>query len=65
MNGQAVLFNNPKDALVREFVERVNPFVPTKCEYRMDYRAYAKYVKEHGLTGKDITPEIMEMFIVK
>ncbi len=65
MNGQTVLFNNPKDALVKEFVERVNLFTPSKCEYKMDYRAYAKYVKENCLTRKDITPEIMEMFIVK
>ncbi len=53
------------DALVKEFADRVNPYTPSKCAYRMDYRAYAKYVKENGLTGKDITPEIMEMFIVK
>ena len=28
----------------------------------INIRAYSKYIREHGLSAEDITPEIMEKF---
>ena len=63
MNGPTVLSKKSKREIVKEFIERVNPYEPAVPNYKMDLRAYADYVKKNGLTGKDITQEIMNMFI--
>ncbi len=64
MNGQTVLSKKQKDEMIKDFIERVNPYNPQKSDKTVDLRAYAKYVKEKGLSGKEITPEIMNMFVL-
>ena len=62
MNGQTVL---SKDDIIKNFIERVNPYDPPKADYKMDLRAYARYVYDNNLTGDKITAEIMNMFVQK
>lgn len=65
MNGQTVLSRNEKNEIIKEFIERVNPYDPPKPSYKIDLRAYAKYLDENNIEGKDVTDEIMSMFIKK
>lgn len=65
MNGQIVLSKTNKKQMVEDFIHRVNPYDPPKGEFSVDLRAYAKYVEKNKLTGKDITKEILDMFVKK
>ena len=58
MNGQ---MKQSKAQLVQDCIRRVNPY-EKQPPLAFDMRGYAQYVKEHGLSAKDITPEIMQMF---
>jgi hypothetical protein len=53
-----------KRRLADEFIKRTDPY--THHDFpAIDLRAYIQYVKDHNLMAKDVTPEIMEMFIKK
>lgn len=65
MNGQTALSKMEKKQIVKDFIRRVNPYEPQKEKISIDLRAYAKYVEEKKLTGKDITKEILDMFVKK
>ncbi len=65
MNGQTVLSKNEKREMIREFIERVNPYDPPKPTYKMDLRGYAKYLDENNIQGPDVTEEVMAKFIVQ
>ncbi len=63
MNGRTVLSKEQKKVLVNSFIERVNPYNPPKADFKVDLRAYSKYLYDNNLSGEDVTPEIMNMFV--
>ncbi len=58
MNGQ---MKKSKSQIVEEYIKRVNPYEKPQ-PISFDLRGYAAYMKENGLKGADITPEIMNKF---
>lgn len=58
MNGQ---MKKSKRQIVAEYIQHVNPY-EKQPPIAFDLRGYAAYVAEKGLKGRDITPEIMQMF---
>lgn len=61
MNGPRNVF---KKKMVEDYIQRVNPYrKPDPIAF--DLRAYSDYVEGHRLNARDITPEIMNQFIVK
>ncbi len=63
MSGQRKNYNKYHKQL-QEYVKKHPPYAPSEpCN--MDLRAFAKYVKENGLSNDDITPEIVERFTLK
>lgn len=58
MNGQ---MKKSKRQIVEEYIELAKPY-EKQPPIAFDLRGYAAYAAENGLTGKDITPEIMQMF---
>lgn len=61
MNGQKT---KSKRQIVEEYIKRVNPYEKQR-PLEFDLRKYAAYVKEKGLKVSDITPEIMNMFVIE
>jgi hypothetical protein len=61
MNGQRNTF---KRKIAEDYIQRVNPY-KKPAPIAFDLRAYADYVETHGLSARDITPEIMDQFIIK
>ena len=59
MNGQKTF--NEKLNIAEKFIATVNPYEKSP-NLNFDLRGYAQYVKEHNLTGKDITADVMNMF---
>lgn len=60
MSGQMKNYNVHKKEM-DEYISTHPPYSPSKpCD--VDLRAFSKYVRENGLSNKDITPEIVEMF---
>ena len=62
-----VITNRQKEILkviVEEYIKRVNPYEKQR-PLEFDLRKYAAYVKEKGLKVSDITPEIMNMFVIE
>lgn len=54
-----------KRRFVDEFIKRTDPYTPHTDFPVVDLRAYMRYVKEHKLAPRDVTPEIMAKFVVK
>ena len=61
MNGQPVLSKKEKDALARRFIANNNPYDPPKCP-SFDLRGYSAFLKQNDVSGKDVTPQMMNMF---
>ncbi len=61
MNGQKT---KSKRQIVEECIKRVNPYEKQR-PLEFDLRKYAAYVKEKDLKVSDITPEIMNMFVIE
>lgn len=60
MSGQRKNYSEYKKEM-DEYVRTHPPYAPSKpCN--VDLRAFSKYMKENGLSNKDITPEIVEKF---
>ena len=60
MNGQTTSFSD-KQRMVDEFIMRVSPYEEHESLH-FDLRGYAKYLKEHGLHGKEVPEEIVRKF---
>ena len=60
MSGQTKSFSE-KQKLVDDFNARIRPYEEHE-NLRFDLRGYAKYLKEHGLHGKEVPAEILKMF---
>ena len=60
MNGQMTSFSE-KQKLVDEFNIRIRPYEEHE-NLHFDLRGYAKYLKEHGLSGKEVSEEIIKKF---
>ncbi|MBQ6025648.1 MAG: hypothetical protein IJL20_08600 [Lachnospiraceae bacterium] len=60
MNGQTKSYKD-KLAIVDEFISRINPYQKPE-PLRFDLRGYAKYLKEHNLSGKNVDENIVKMF---
>ena len=60
MSGQTKSYKE-KMAIVDEFISRVNPYQEPE-PLRFDLRGYAKYLKEHGISGKNVNEDIVRMF---
>ena len=50
-----------KQKLVEDFNARIRPYEEHE-NLRFDLRGYAKYLKEHGMHGKEVSEEIIKMF---
>ena len=53
-----------KDKDIYEYLKTHDVNHPQKLP-AMDLRAYEKYINEHNLSYKDITQDIIDMFVVK
>lgn len=63
MSGQMKVYSDKKK-IVDEYVKKYDPY--TKNEgLNFDLRGYSSYVETHNLNVKDITPDIMNMFVRK
>ena len=60
MNGQTKL---SKKEIIDEFIKNTKPY-EKPLPIKFNLRAYASYISEHKLTISDITPEIMQKFIL-
>lgn len=60
MNGQTKSFRE-KQQIADEFIACINPY-KKQPPMRFDFRGYAAYVKQHGLTNETITESVMEKF---
>ncbi len=58
MTGQT---KKSKNQIVAEYIKKVNPYKKPQL-IAFDLRGYAAYIKANGLSGADITPEIMNKF---
>ncbi len=60
MSGQT---KKSKGQIVEEYIKRVNPYEkPQPIAY--DLRGYAAFLKANGLNGADVTPEMMDRFLI-
>lgn len=50
-----------KLAIVEEFISRVNPYQKPE-PLRFNLRGYAKYLKEHNISGKNVNEDIIKRF---
>jgi uncharacterized protein involved in tolerance to divalent cations len=50
-----------KLAIVDEFISRVNPYQKPEL-LRFNLRGYAKYIKEHNISGKNVNEDIVKRF---
>ena len=60
MNGQTKSFEERKK-MADDFIARIKPY-EKHAPMRFDFRGYANYVKENGLTNETITEAIMKQF---
>ena len=60
MSGQRKNYNEYRKEM-DEYISTHPPYSLSKS-CNVDLRAFSKFVKENGLSNKDITPEIVEMF---
>lgn len=60
MGGQMKSYKE-KMAIVDEFISRVNPYQKPES-LRFDLRGYAKYLKDHNISGKNVSEDIVKMF---
>lgn len=60
MNGQTISFKE-KQAIADAFIERVNPYEKPE-PLKFDLRGYSEYLKEHGITGKEVSPIVQRKF---
>ena len=63
MSGQTKVCSDKKN-LVDEYVKKYDPYTQQEG-LDFDLRGYSSYVEEHNLSVKDITPDIMNMFVRK
>ena len=61
MTGQ--MKKSERDNLVKDFIKRCDPYKKRKVP-KYDMRGYADYLKNNGIQGKDVTPEILAMFAI-
>lgn len=61
MSGQTKSFSE-KQKLVDDFNARIRPYEEHE-NLRFDLRGYAKYLKEHGMHGKEVSAEIIKITI--
>ncbi|MDO5441911.1 MAG: hypothetical protein Q4F55_05095 [Bacillota bacterium] len=60
MTGQ-MKSSKEKDAMVREYIERVNPYKPLE-PLKFDLRGYAAYLKEHSISGNNVPESVVKQF---
>lgn len=53
-----------KKQIVEDFIKRVNPYEKPQ-PIGFDLRGYAKYISDKHIQASDITPEIMNMFVMQ
>ena len=61
MNGQTSAFRR---AAAEKFISKNNPYQKRE-PVNFDLRAYSSYVRENNLTARQITPQLLEKFIIK
>ena len=62
MNGQKMSYDE-RNQRASNFLKRVDPYKKQE-PLNFDMKAYAAYVKEHNLSAGEISPEIMEKFVL-
>jgi hypothetical protein len=60
MIGQTKSFKEKQQKVAR-FIEEYDPYKPL-VPLRFDLRGYTKYVKEHNISGTDVSEGIFEKF---
>ena len=60
MNEQTKSFKEKND-MVQEYIKKANPYKPLE-PLKFDLRAYAAYLKENSLSGKDVPESVLQQF---
>ncbi len=60
MNGQMKSFKE-KQQIADEFINRTKPYAP-QGTLKFDLRGYAKYIKEHNISGKSVPEDVVKRF---
>ena len=60
MTGQ-MKSSKEKDAMVQEYIARVNPYKPLE-PLKFDLRGYAAYLKEHSISGNNVPESVVKQF---
>lgn len=60
MNEQLSEFEK-KQRMTDEFIKRVQPYAQ-RAPLEFDLRGYANYLKDRGISGKDVPPDIVDKF---
>lgn len=60
MIGQMKSFRE-KQIIVDEFIARTKPYEQPQ-PLRFDLRGYAKYLKDHGMEGKEVPDAVVQKF---
>lgn len=60
MNGPMSAYKE-KQQIADSFIERLNPYEKL-TPLRFDLRGYAKFLKENGISGKDVPSDVVEKF---
>lgn len=56
--------NCNKQTIVDNYISEYDPYI--KGPYlKFDLRAYSAYIKQHQLKAQNITPEILEKFMIE
>ena len=60
MNEQLSDFEE-RQRMADEFIERLQPYAQ-RTPLEFDLRGYANYLKDRGIAGKDVPPDVAEKF---
>ena len=60
LSGRMMLFNE-KEKMADDFVFRLQPYKEHE-NLHFDLRAYAKYLKENALPGKEVSEDVIRKF---
>ena len=60
MNEQLGEFEK-RQRMADEFIERLQPYAQRR-PLEFDLRGYANYLKDRGIAGKDVPPDVAEKF---
>ena len=63
MSGQMKSYSS-KQKMVDDFIDRIKPYEKHE-NLKFDMRSYAKYLKEHKISGKNVPQDVVSKFMIK